>query len=1770
MHPIVSRIARLILLLAATFGVHSTAAAAEILPYGAKWHYFIGVSDPSTADASAWRRLGFNDSTWTVAPAPIGYANPPNAPVESALVTLIPSSQEGAYSSVFMRTEFVAKSPVPGNVFTVNVNIDDGCIVWINGTEVGRYNVPEGDLPFNSWASSALEASIVSFSVTNGVQGPVVSGTNVVAVQVFNANATSSDLVFDASVESDLDETPPVVLSSDPAAGGIVSELNTIGVVFNESVTGVDAADLLINGVAATSVSVVSPREYVFSFPQPTFGTVTVSWAARSQITDLAFNPFAGGSWSYSLEKSDSQAAVIISEFLADNGHGIKDEDGQRNDWIELLNTGATIANLGGWYLTDNSTNLTKWRLPALNLNPGQYFLIFASGKNRTNPAAPLHTSFKLDKGGGYLGLVNSETNVVSAFAPYPPQTEDISYGRDAFSPALTGYLGNPTPSAVNTASGAGFAPAPTIAVKGGVYTNASLSVSITAPSGQIRYTTDGSVPVVTSTLYTGPITVTTSMALKARVFNGNLLPSPVAAESYTLVDSTIARFSSNLPLLIFSTGARGVAQNVAPGQPRTFATVAAIDAFRGRAAVVGNPEFIGECELEVRGQSSTGFPKLPYNLEFQDEYRRDKNVGLFGLAKGSDWALYNPYTDKPFLQNFMAYELYEKMGHYSVRRRFVEVYLDTSGGKVTSSDYVGIYLLVEKIKIDNNRVDIQPLSPYNTTEPDISGGYMFKKDKDSTGDKNFSTAGGAGFSAQALKIHEPKPREITDTQLNWLRNYLIRMERALYASNWQTATGTNHYSAYLDVDSFVDYQWIVEFAKQIDGYRLSNYFYKPRNGKVHMSPIWDWNLSFGNADYLTGESTSGWYWQEIGENDHIWLRRLMSGTGDSAGTTGDPDFKQRVIDRWSELRTNVLSSTNVIARIQEMAGYLNEAAARDFQRWPRLGTYVWPNPPIYAQPTTYAGVVQSMTNWIKGRFNWIDSQFLPVPSLDLPEGLVRVGSTVSMDSFGAGAIYYTTDGSDPRAPGGAISGKALRYSGPLTISANSKVFARRLNGAVWSGPSVRSYSIQRPTLSVTEIMYHPAAAPIGSALDNDDFQFVELRNSGSTPLNVAGVQITGGIQFTFPSATLAPGAYTVVARNAAAFQSRYGNTNAVAGQFTGALNHTGDHIVVTGALGEPIADITFKDGWYPITDGTGFSLVPRLESGADLKDAAAWQPSGKQGGSPGQEDLPNGFPTASVIINEILVRPNGAGLQQVELANTSAAAVDIGGWFLSDDLQNPAKFRIPAGTVLSPHGFVVLSSDRFGGASAFSPFTLNAGGEEIYLFAADAAGNLTGYADGFEFPAQREGFSSGRYLDSNAEERLVTFGASTLGQTNSAPWEAPVILSEIMYHPPDVIVNNLPWNDTENEFVELFNRSSQSMPLFDPARPTNTWRLKGGIDFVFPPSITLPAGGVVLIVNFDPTLNPTQTAAFKAKYGVAGNPTILGPYQGNLANDSDRVSIEMPDTPLTTGPTTEIPYVLEDQIDYSDHGGWNSGADGLGFSLTRSDLAGFGNDSLKWTAAPPTPGSVPPANSGPIITAQPKTQFAVLGQQSALSVQATGANLTYQWFSKDEPLASATSANLVLSSVQATNNGDYYVVVMSSTGAVTSQRAYLHVSRDSDNDGMPDDWEFAWGLNPFDPSDAAKDLDGDGFSNHDEYIAGTNPSAGESRLAALPESGSRGVRFTASENRSYSVLYSDELTNGSWKKLTDVPAPTKGTDISVTDPNSSVHRYYRIVTPAP
>jgi hypothetical protein len=301
-----------------------------------------------------------------------------------------------------------------------------------------------------------------------------------------------------------------------------VRQLTQIEVSFSEPVAGVDAGDLLINGVPASGISVTGPGRYLFTFPQPANGAVSVAWSTTHGIVDFAANPFAGGPWSYTLDPNFQLPQIRINEVLAANITGLADEDlpPEPQDWIEIWNYGPTAVNLNGYSLTDDRDDPGRWTFPATNLASGQFLVVFASGKDRkspTNSTHRLHTNFKLNPNGEYLGLYNAELPrvAITEFTPeYPEQRNDYSYGYDTTNSLK--YFASPSPGAANGASAiAAILPPPHFNVDRGMFeTPFTLILSSPVPGASILYTTDGTEPTLGSPsvrTYSEPFTVSTT-----------------------------------------------------------------------------------------------------------------------------------------------------------------------------------------------------------------------------------------------------------------------------------------------------------------------------------------------------------------------------------------------------------------------------------------------------------------------------------------------------------------------------------------------------------------------------------------------------------------------------------------------------------------------------------------------------------------------------------------------------------------------------------------------------------------------------------------------------------------------------------------------------------------------------------------------------------------------------------------------------------------------------------------------------------------------------------------------------------------------------------------------------------------------------------------------------------------------------------------------------------------------------------------------------------
>ncbi len=417
---------------------------------------------------------------------------------------------------------------------------------------------------------------------------------------------------------------------------------------------------------------------------------------------------------------------------------------------------------------------------------------------------------------------------------------------------------------------------------------------------------------------------------------------------------------SSNLPIVIINT--HGL---VIQDDPKIKVDLGIIDNGPGERNYMTDPlTYSGYCGIELRGSSSQSFPKKSYGFEIWNSLMQTVDTSLLGMPSESDWILNANYSDKTFCRNTLAYQTWMNMDHYATRYKHVEL--------VLNGDYQGIYIFSEKIKRDKHRVDISKLKSSDLTGDDVTGGYIIKIDK-TTG------SGGGGWTSDFPPLAHPSGQtiffqyeypssdDIAYQQQQYIQKYVDTFETVLAGVNFSdTLIGFRKYAS---ENKFIDYLIVNEISKNVDGYRLSTYFYKDRKskgGKLKMGPVWDYDIAWHNADYCGGDLYTGWAYQFPCMYDWwqvpFWWDRLMD----------DTLFKNRLKCRWLLLRQTFLSNGSIDNYIDSLAQTLNEAQARNFTKWPILGVYVWPNP--YPIPATYAGEIESLKDWIANRMSWLDA----------------------------------------------------------------------------------------------------------------------------------------------------------------------------------------------------------------------------------------------------------------------------------------------------------------------------------------------------------------------------------------------------------------------------------------------------------------------------------------------------------------------------------------------------------------------------------------------------------------------------------------------------------------------------------------------------------------------------------------------------------------------------------------------------------------------------
>ncbi len=548
----------------------------------------------------------------------------------------------------------------------------------------------------------------------------------------------------------------------------------------------------------------------------------------------------------------------------------------------------------------------------------------------------------------------------------------------------------------------------------------------------------------------------------------------------------------SNLPIVIISVDGSLAIKD----EPKVKATMKIIDRGPGQRNYVSdqdNPLYLnynGRIGIELRGSSSQESPKKNYGFttRMADDVTNN-NVSLLGMPEENDWILGGMVFDTSFVRDYFSQSLSGKMGNYASRASYCEV--------IVNNVYMGLYMLQEKLKADDNRIDVIKISKTENSLPSLTGGYISKADKMTGGDqpawKMYS------FQNSVVEyIHElPKPEDATSTQTSYISGEFFRLESAARNNDISVING---YPALIDIPSFIDFMIVNEFASNPDAYQYSTYFHKDRNGKLRAGPVWDLDLSFGNdlfQWYMDRSKTNLWYFEDYYYNNgsRFWRDLFHNST-----------YRCYLSKRWNELLGPGMPLNRTVrdSFIDETVALISEAVVRDCQRWGKIANH--------------GTRIAAIKSFMQERVTWITA---------------NIGS----------------------------------YSSCSNITV--------------------------PQLAITKINYHPAIST--EFPDSDAMEFLEIRNTGTTTVNLSGVYFTGtGLVYQFPSnSTLGPGLCVIIAANAAVFQSRYGFSPF--GQFTRHLSNSGEMLLMADAFGNVIDMVEYADrAPWPDADGNGSYLQLR------------------------------------------------------------------------------------------------------------------------------------------------------------------------------------------------------------------------------------------------------------------------------------------------------------------------------------------------------------------------------------------------------------------------------------------------------------------------------------------------------------------------------------------------------------------------------------------------
>lgn len=964
-------------------------------------------------------------------------------------------------------------------------------------------------------------------------------------------------------------------------------------------------------------------------------------------------------------------AAPQITEFMAANASGLRDEDGDFSDWIEIHNPDSAPVSLAGYHLTDNPANPARWTFPAVTLDPEAYLVVFASGKNRTDPAGRLHTDFRLSAGGEYLALVAPDgVTTITAFAPaYPPQFDNVSFGLGTV--GLSGgatytsdwtFFSTPTPGAANgpgTRAGPIVTPAvkdPPQPVAGALIITASVRPSNNAVAG---------VKLFYRTMYAAEtmIEMTDDGAGSDASAGDGIWTAVIPAAAFVPGKMTRWRFVASD---IQGTETREPAFRSPTDSHQYYGTVAddpsiqtllpvfhwftsntngAGTATGSRGSVYYEGEFYDNVRFDLHGQSSTGFPKKSYNIDFP---RTQRFLWSSDAPRVADIDLLSNWGDKSKVRTVLSFEIMREAGvaaHFAFTVR-----VQQNGGFFSTAD-----LVEDADEIYLERAGLNP------------AGALYKVYANGLNKDARDTATGG--------VEKKTRRFEKNTDLQGLIDGLDLTGTALTAYLYDN----------IDIPRCVNLLAANSVIRNIDMNSKNWYIYRDtgRSDEWAMLP-WDLDLSHGrfwdpvntyfdNALYTNGYVVTSTYIRLV---SHLFanpatrsmiFRRIRTLTDRFLHPPAAPGTPENEL--YYERRLNEQLA------LLDPPSIAPSDARRDFEKWgswlQRGATVSYTNTNS-AVETMAKAIGRWKTEYLPGRRNYIyNSQVtgrggeIPQPQPARPVinfGAIEFNpasgnqdqefiqllnpSSIAVDISDwrlTGAIEHTI------APGTVLPRNGALYVCPsaaafrarpaspkggegLFVQGGSQGHLSSLGGTIIlldaSGATNNTISYEgQPSdtqryLVVSELMYHPPGDGLA--------EFIELLNiSDMVTLDLTKVRFTQGVEFDFSGSavtSLAPGARVLVVRDLEAFERVYGPGRPVAGVFThqASLSNSGELVKIEDTDNGTIQEFAYEDEspWPAGIDGSGYSLVLIApETHPDPALAANWRSSARPGGSPGGTD---------------------------------------------------------------------------------------------------------------------------------------------------------------------------------------------------------------------------------------------------------------------------------------------------------------------------------------------------------------------------------------------------------------------------------------------------------------------------------------------------------------------------------------------------------------------